>query len=96
MIYYDWEPDKNERLKNEREIGFENILEAVHAGKTFAVIPNPKTHFSHQKILIVEIDDYAYTVPYVQEDEKIFLKTIMPSRKATQKYIINKRQKKTL
>lgn len=95
MTYYDWSPDKNERLKNEREIGFENILEAVHAGKVLAVIPNPQSRFSHQKILIVEIDGYAYTVPYVQEGEKIFFKTIMPSRKATKRYIINKKQKKT-
>jgi len=94
MIYYDWDIDKNERLKSEREIGFENILEAVHGKKTLDVIPNPQSRFSHQKVLIVEIDGYAYTVPYVQEGGKIFFKTIMPSRKATKKYIINRKQNK--
>ncbi len=96
MKYYDWNSDKNERLKSEREVGFENILEAIHAGKVLAVIPNPQGRFSHQKILIVEIDGYAFTVPYVQDGDKIFFKTIMPSRKATKKYLTNKKQKKAL
>ena len=92
-MLFDWSPEKNELLKNQREICFEDIVEAVNAGNVLSIIPNPRDRFSHQRVLIVAIDNYAYTVPYVQDGDKVFFKTIVPSRKATKRYIINKKKK---
>ena len=57
----------------------EDVLETIEH-------PNQEK-YRGQKIAIVRIDDYAYLVPYVQESDGIFLKTIIPSRKATNKYV---------
>ena len=54
------------------------------------VHPNP-VDYPGQVIAIVKIDDYAYLVPYVQESQEIFLKTIIPSRKATTRYLRTKK-----
>lgn len=91
MRYFDWSPEKNELLKRERGIGFEEILEIIEEGRVLDIMQNPnKKLYPHQKIFVVEINAYAYLVPFVEDAERIFLKTIIPSRKATQKYIINK------
>lgn len=88
MKYFDWDKKKNERLKIERNISFEDAILAISEGKIFAVIDHPnKKHYSHQKIYIIAINDYAYLVPFVEDDEKYFLKTIIPSRKMTKKYL---------
>lgn len=94
MIYLDWSGEKNKWLKIERGVVFEDVVSAIDAGKALVVIPHPQQRYSHQKILIVEINGYAYMVPYIQEGEKIFLKTIIPSRKATEKYIIKSKNKR--
>ncbi len=93
MLYFEWNSEKNEWLKDERDICFEDIVEAVNEGNVLSIIPNPQHRFSHQRVLIVAIDNYAYTVPYVQDGDKVFFKTIVPSRKATKRYIINKKKK---
>ena len=96
MKYFDWDAAKNEQLKNERGIGFEDILLAVEAGRTLDDIRNPNiARYVHQRELVIDIDGYAYLVPYVETAEKIFLKTIIPSRKATKKYIIDKLKRKS-
>lgn len=89
MKYFDWNSDKNETLKHEREVSFEDILVAIDEGKLLDVVQHKnKTKYPDQKIFIVNVNQYAYLVPFVEDDEKIFLKTIIPSRKATKKYII--------
>lgn len=86
MKYFDWDEDKNAWLMHERGISFEMCIVAIEQGDLLAIVPNahPRTH---QKKLIVQIEGYAYVVPYVEDDEKLFLKTIFPSRKATKKYL---------
>ncbi len=92
MKYYDWNPDKNEWLKQEREVCFEDVKAALETGRLIAVIPNPNmVRYPAQKELLVEIKGYAYIVPFVEDEEKIFLKTIIPSRKATKKYLKDKK-----
>lgn len=88
MKYFDWDEVKNDKLKAEREVSFEDVLIAINAGKLLDDVKhqNPKRYLA-QRVLIVEIDDYAYLIPYVQDEAKIFLKTIIPSRKATKKYL---------
>lgn len=91
MQYFDWDPKKNEQLKKERGISFEEILVAIDEGNILDIIEHSsKKKYPNQKIFIVNIDSYAYLIPFVEDKEKIFLKTIIPSRKATKKYIIKK------
>jgi len=93
MKFVEWDEQKNEKLKRERDIGFEEILLAIIEQRILAVVEHPnKKRFGHQKVLVVEINHYAYLVPYVENENAIFLKTIIPSRKATKQYIIIKRK----
>lgn len=88
MKPYDWSDLKNSKLKAERLVSFEDVLTAIDEGKVLDRIEHPnKLRYGNQKVLVVEIDDYAYLVPYVEDDTKIFLKTIIPSRRATKKYL---------
>jgi uncharacterized DUF497 family protein len=88
MKYHTWDYEKNELLKNERGISFEDILYHIETGCLLAVIEHPnRDKYPNQKMYIVNIDNYAYLVPFVEDDEHVFLKTIIPSRKATRRYL---------
>jgi len=78
-------------LKQEREVSFEDVIIAIEEGNLLDILGhhNPK-RYSHQKIFVVAISGYVYLVPFVEDEEKIFLKTIIPSRKATKRYIIKR------
>ena len=89
MKYFDWNEEKNELLKMERDVCFEDVLIAIDSGGLLDIIKHPKKErYQKQKIFIVNINNYAYLVPFVEDNKKIFLKTIIPSRKATKKYIV--------
>lgn len=89
MKFFDWNEDKNKTLKQEREISFEEILTAIEEGQLLDILEHPeRKRYPNQKIFIVNVDNYAYLVPFVENKEKIFLKTIIPSRKATKKYLV--------
>jgi len=92
MKYYDWNGDKNELLKKLRGVSFEQVVLAIISGDLIDRIrhPNPE-QYPNQRIFLVKIDGYIYSVPYVEDDEKIFLKTIIPNSKATKKYLGGKR-----
>jgi hypothetical protein len=81
--------EKNELLKEQRNIGFEDVLLAIENGGLLDDIEHPnKEKYPNQNIFIilVEIKEYVYLVPYVEDDESIFLKTIIPSRQMNKKY----------
>lgn len=83
-----WDERKNEWLKQNRGLGFERIVVLMEQGQVLEVMDHPSPErYPRQKIAIVEIDGYAYLVPYVDDGEDIFLKTMIPSRKATKKYL---------
>lgn len=82
-----WNPQKNGLLKQKRGIGFEDIVVAILANKILDIVQNPQKECSSQKYLIVEINDYAYVVPFVETEEERFFKTIFPSRKYTKTYL---------
>jgi uncharacterized DUF497 family protein len=83
-----WNPEKNRQLIEERNISFENIIFSLQSGGLLDDISHPNQEkYSHQRIFIISIDDYAYLVPYVENEEEIFLKTVVPSRKATKQYL---------
>jgi uncharacterized DUF497 family protein len=83
-----WSPVKNETLKAERGISFENIVVAVEAGGLLDILAHPnQAKYPRQRVLVVACDNYAYLVPFVEEEDYYFLKTIIPSRKATRDYL---------
>jgi len=76
--------EKNEILKAERDISFEDVILALESGYLLDDITHPnKEKYPNQNIFIIliQIKDYIYLVPYVEDDTSIFLKTIIPSRK---------------
>ena len=83
-----WDPNKNEQLTQERGISFEQITVAVENGDLLQVVQHPNAEkYPGQRIMIVGIDGYAFLVPFVEETDYLFLKTIIPSRKATRDFI---------
>jgi len=84
-----WNADKSLSLKAERGVSFEEVLSAISQGGLLSVMNHPnRAKYGHQKMLVVRIQDYAYLVPYVESEKEIFLKSIMPSRKATRDYLL--------
>lgn len=87
--YFDWNEAKNQKLKQEREVSFEDVLIAIEENQLLDIVEHPnQKKYSRQEIMIVKINQYVYLIPYVETEEKIFLKTIIPSRKATKKYLV--------
>jgi hypothetical protein len=93
MDYYKWDFLKNEKIKVERGISFEQIVMHIECGDVLDLVahPNPKK-YPGQQIIVVEINEYAYLVPFVESSEGKFLKTIIPSRKATKDYLGEKNE----
>jgi hypothetical protein len=84
----EWSEEKNLKLKERRKISFEAIAEAVINDRILDIIQHPnKKRYPKQNMFVVEIDQYCYLVPYVEDDTKIFLKTCYASRKMTKKYL---------
>ena len=84
---YEWNSAKNELLKRERNISFEKILFHLSEGDLWKIADHPnQKDYPGKKIYFVIIDGYIHMVPFIIDDEYIFLKTIIPSRKATKNY----------
>jgi hypothetical protein len=88
MKPFRWSPEKSEMLKQERGVSFEQIVVAMESGGLLDILthPNP-AKFPSQRILVVNCESYAYMVPYVEDEDCYFLKTVIPSRKATRDYL---------
>ena len=84
MKYLNWSSDKNEILKRERGISFEEIAYLIESGQIIGIEENPGR--PDQKMYVLEIESYAIVVPYVESDNEIFLKTAFPSRKHAKRY----------
>ena len=88
MKVFAWDPVKNERLKVERGISFEEIVLNMQLGNEVDLFEHPnQERYPGQQIAVVVVENYAYLVPLVENEDEIFLKTIIPSRKATRQYI---------
>jgi uncharacterized DUF497 family protein len=84
MKIYIWNPEKNEKLMLERGISFEEIVLNIELGHEIEIYEHPnQQRYPGQKISAVIVEDYVYLVPFVESEDGIFLKTIIPSRKAT-------------
>ena len=87
MKYFDWDEQKNAKLKAERDICFEDVLIALAEEKLLDDISHPnQKDYKGQRVIVIEINGYVFLVPYVEDEEKYFLKTMYPSRKFTGKY----------
>jgi len=88
MAHYKWNHDKNGRLKAERGIGFEQVILHIERGDLLDVVEHSNQFkYPNQRMLVVKIKNYAYLIPFVEDEEGRFLKTIIPSRKATREYL---------
>jgi len=91
---FKWNAEKNEILAKQRGITFEEVVQNIESGAKVIETDHPNTiKYPNQRILIVEISNYAYIVPYVKDGDTLFLKTIIPSRKATKEYLGGKNGK---
>jgi uncharacterized DUF497 family protein len=83
-----WDAEKNIRLKEERGVTFEEVLAALSHGALLDVLNHPNAaQYPKQRMFVVRIRGYAYLVPFVEDDKEVFLKTIIPNRKATRRYL---------
>ena len=102
MKTINWDTAKSLALKESRGVCFEDVVFHIEKGDILDDFEHPnQQHYARQRIMVVDIDQYAYLVPYVETDDEVFLKTIIPSRKATKRYLgedhedeINKRGKR--
>lgn len=88
MKPFRWNADKNDSLTSERGISFESVVVAIESGGLLDVLAHPnQAKYPKQRILVVSCDNYAYLVPFVEEEDYFLLKTVIPSRKATRDYL---------
>lgn len=89
MPSFRWNAEKNRILAEQRGITFERIVIAITEGATLDDHVHPNGfRYPNQRILVVECDGYAYLVPYVEDGDDVFLKTVIPSRKATRDHLL--------
>jgi uncharacterized DUF497 family protein len=90
---FNWNAEKNEQLRLERGISFEEILFHIERGDVLEILTHPnRAKYEGQKIFVVLVGDYVHLVPFVEDDSEVFLKTIIPSRKATKEYLIRRNE----
>ncbi|MGJ4732116.1 BrnT family toxin [Leptospira levettii] len=88
MKNFRWDLEKDEILRKERGISFELILFQIENGFLLDIINHPnREKYPNQSIFIIEMENYVYLVPFIENKDEIFLKTIIPSRKATRNYL---------
>ncbi len=93
---YDWNSEKNDWLKINRKISFEKIIYHLSKGDVWRIASNPNQEkYPMQKVYFVIVNDYIYMVPFVKDRDKIFLKTIIPNRKATKEYLKKENKNET-
>jgi hypothetical protein len=88
MKPFRWNPEKNDALRADRGVSFEGIVVAIESDGLLDILAHPnEVKYPRQRVLVVACDSYAYLVPFVEEENYYFLRTIIPSRKATRDYL---------
>lgn len=88
FVVFDWDSAKDAWLKETRGLSFQHVLFHIDRGDLLDVRMHPNVEkYPNQQILILRMGDYVYVVPFVREGDKLFLKTIIPSRKETRRYL---------
>jgi|SRR5918993_3510804 hypothetical protein len=86
--YFDWDDAKNATLRAERRIGFEDVVFHIERGDLLDILEHPNhDRYAGQSIFVVQREGYVYLLPLVEDEHTVFLKTIIPSRKATKEYL---------
>jgi uncharacterized DUF497 family protein len=86
--YFTWDEAKNDKLKAERGVGFEEIVFHIERGDLLDTVEHSnQERYEGQRIFVVRRHDYVYLVPFVEDESSVFLKTIIPSRRATKQYL---------
>ena len=94
MKWFEWNEEKNKKLIKTRNVSFKQVVMIITGGKVLDIIRSKNPKYKHQRRYIIKINEYIYVVPFVEDEDKIFLKTIYPNRKLTKKYlkVINSRK----
>lgn len=88
MNKFDWDEAKNGLLKEARGVGFEDVVFHIQNGDILDIVRRPnESRYPNQRIIVLNIEGYAYLIPFVEDEKGWFLKTIIPSRKATREYL---------
>lgn len=88
MKLFRWNASKDRQLEAERGVTFDRVVKAIQSGEVLDVIEHPnQTKYPSQKIFIIALDGYVYLVPFVENEQDIFLKTIIPSQKMKKRYL---------
>ena len=88
MKYFAWDDAKNAKLRAERGIGFEDIVFHIERGDLLDILQHPNPNrYARQRIFVVRREDYVDLVPFVEDEHTVFLKTIIPSRKAIKQHL---------
>ncbi len=89
--FFVWNAEKDEWLRQERNVSFREIIAQLAKGGLLDVVPHPRQEkYRGQRMFIVKMRDYVWLIPFVETDTEVFLKTVIPSRKATAKYLRGK------
>jgi len=95
MKFFDWNIRKNEELKAERDVGFEDVVFSIIQDGLLNIVEHPnKQKYPGKKVFVVKIEEYVYLVPFVEEEKVIFLKKIIPSQKMTKENLGEKNEDK--
>jgi uncharacterized DUF497 family protein len=87
-IFFDWDSDKNQKLIASRGVSFEEVVAILEGGYVLDILDHPnQKKYPNQQVYMVEINGYVHLVPFVKEKNKVFLKTIIPNRKAQKIYL---------
>ena len=88
MKYFQWSGDKDAQLRRERGVSFSDVVALMMGGGLLDVVPHPNPRkYPNQKMFVVKVDEYVCLVPFVETEDGVFLKTIIPNRKATTRYL---------
>lgn len=88
MKRFNWNSEKNQKLIQERSVSFEDVVFYLLQGEVLDDLVHPNAEkYPDQRIFVLNIDDYIHLVPYMESEDEIFLKTIIPGRKATRDYL---------
>lgn len=87
MEHFSWNYDKNIKLKKERDVRFGDVIFKINSGEILDIIDNPnKGKYPNRQVFILKINEYIYYVPFVEDENEVFLKTIIPIRKLMKEY----------
>lgn len=88
MKQFAWDPEKNKLLIKTRGISFEQVVFSIQNGKLLTILRHPNVKkYGNQRLFVVNIDGYAYVVPFIENEKTVFLKTVFPSRKLTKELL---------